>query len=159
MLLVKRALLPPTLVDFSLVALLCFASLCFALLCFATFLFCFAFYFSFCFAFCFALLCCASLCASRVNPAFGFISLARCRPERREAGQRPMDDDEHDSDERFPGDAGTMEERNRDQVKQTRLVFANVAAGGSARGMFLSGERAERRDETCDRCTACPEGQ
>ena len=70
-----------------------------------------------------------------------------------------MDDDEHDSDERFPGDAGTMEERNRDQVKQTRLVFANVAAGGSARGMFLSGERAERRDETCDRCTACPEGQ
>ncbi|CAN0199846.1 unnamed protein product, partial [Laminaria digitata] len=29
-----------------------------------------------------------------------------------------MEDDEHDSDERFPGDAGTMQEKNRDEADQ-----------------------------------------
>lgn len=49
------------------------------------------------------------------------------RPVRREAAQRPMDDDEYDREDRFPGDAGTMQEKNRDEI--ARMEAAQGMAG------------------------------
>ena len=120
-------------------ALLCFALLCFAFVCLAfpcLSLPCLAL--AFLFLPCLAPPCLASPCLAfpRLSltypPCVSFDWLAICRrPERREAAQRPMDDDE---DERFPGDAGTMQEKNSEQVKTDRpsSCLARVAAAAPA---------------------------
>eukprot|EP00904_Undaria_pinnatifida_P011061 jgi/Undpi1/7085/HiC_scaffold_22.g09559.m1 len=60
---------------------------------------------------------------------------------------RPMEDHEYDSDDRFPGDAGTMKEKNRDEIARMEAEQGMAAQAHRERSQQAYAEASKRHAE------------